>query len=106
MEALAKGCHKLLVTRHASNKTIGQKRIRQLLGEQEEDTMSESEASWTENLFGEAPSQVMSLDDEYTPIQEEDDDMQGEGEHSGDVGSSLGEEVIPTELEAADTIRV
>ena len=68
--------------------------------------MSESEASWTENLFCEAPSQVMSLGDEYTPIQEEADYMKGEGEHFRDVGSSLGEEVSPHDLEKGDTNRV
>ena len=69
MEALAKGCHKIWTTRPASNKKIGPKRIRQISGEKEENSMSEPEASWAENLFGEAPSQMMSMDDENTPMQ-------------------------------------
>ena len=50
--------------------------------------MSESEAPWEENLFGEAPSQMMSMNDENTPMQEEDDETQGQGKQIGDVGTS------------------
>ena len=68
--------------------------------------MSESLASLAENLFGEVPSQMMSMDDENTPMQEEDDETQAQGEQIGDAGSSQGEEVLPTELWEADHIRV
>ena len=68
--------------------------------------MSECETSWAENLFGKAPSKMMSMDDKNTPMQEEKDEIQGEGEQIGEAGSSQGEEVIPTESGEADNIRV
>ena len=82
MGALAKGCHRLWVTRHSSNKRIGPKRIRHIVGDTEEEDVSESEEAWADNLFGEDPSQG-SLDDEHTPLQEEDDEDQREGDLSG-----------------------
>ena len=106
MEALAKGCHNLWVTRHASNKKIGFKRIRNLSGEMEKECKSESEASWTENLFREAPSHLLSMDDEHTPLQEEDDESHDEGDQNADAVSAVRDEVLPNELGDGEHIRV
>ena len=58
------------------------------------------------NLFGEAPSQTISLDDENTPMQEEDEVTQGEGDQIGDASSLQDEEDISTALGEVDHITV
>ena len=49
---------------------------------------------------------MMSMDDENTPMQEEDDETEGKGEQIGDADSSQEKEVIPTESGEADHITV
>ena len=106
METLAKGCHKLWVTRHTSNKKIGPKRIRNIAGEMEEDCKSDSEASWKKNLFGENPTQLLSLDDENTPLQDGDDETKNEGEQNGDIASAQGEDLPSQEVGEGEYTRV
>ena len=48
-------------------RTVGLSRIRHISEVMEDDSMSESDVSWAENVFGEAP---LSLDDENTPVLE------------------------------------
>ena len=80
MEALAKGCHKLWVTKHTNNRKIDPSRALQVLVENEADILSESDMSWAENVFGETPFCQWNLDDENTPMQEDEHVTQEESE--------------------------
>ena len=52
MVALAKGCHKLWVTRHTNNWKISPSRKGQETEAIEYDVLTESEMSWANNVFG------------------------------------------------------
>ena len=80
MDALAKSCHELWVTRHRQNREVSPSRTSNVSGEKEDDIMSESNISWTENVFGETPLSQWSIDDKNTAMQQDEDPTQGEGE--------------------------
>ena len=65
--------------------------------------MSESDVSWEENVFREAP---LIFDDENTPMQEDDEEKQGDGEQNGDVGSSHADEEVTAQQVGSGAKRV
>ena len=91
------GLPRLWVTQHTNNRKMGPSRTSQIVEENEDDTLSESDMSWVENVFGEAPLSQWSLDDENTPMQEDEHASQEESKFGED--DTIEHEDVPLQQE-------
>ena len=79
LETLAKGCHKLWVTRHAAKK-VDRSQESAPVGESEGDSVA-TILSWVDEDDDEV-EQTRSVDDNFTPEQDEQDNLDSKGEHT------------------------